>query len=83
MAGHMNDICITIQIKEDRVFEQVEVFDVLLLSNTLALCQDTPSYVSIFDSTSKKGQRKFEGRQDYRGRVLLLVAYDVVRLSFS
>lgn len=54
VVGHTTDLCVTIQLEEDNIFEDAEVFDVLLITDTVTLCSiRTTSSVSISDSTCK------------------------------
>lgn len=52
--GHSADVCATIQIHTDNIFEDAEIFNILLSSNDVDLCPTgTSLQITIFDSTRK------------------------------
>ena len=51
-SGHQVDTCVTIEIQEDNIFEDAEIFDTVLFSDSVDLCTTgTSSRVTISDST--------------------------------
>ena len=52
--NHIDDVCCTIPIEEDNIFEDIEFFQVTLISTNLQICStNNEALVGIIDTTRK------------------------------
>ena len=52
--NHIDDVCLTIAIEEDNIFEDIEFFGVNLISTDLQICPtNNAATVGIIDTTRK------------------------------